>query len=71
MGHKSILTFALGGECSSPPPSKLFEEVWFGCFHRLCLVVPCTVRTEEKAKVVAAVWGTELIKFLAALVFLH
>ena len=23
--------------------------------------------TEEKAKVVAAVWGTELIKFLAAL----
>ena len=26
------------------------------------------IYTEEKAKVVAAVWGTELIKFLAALV---
>ena len=25
------------------------------------------INTEEKAKVVAAVWGTEMIKFLAAL----
>ena len=25
------------------------------------------IKTEEKAKVVAAVWGTELIQFLAAL----
>ena len=25
------------------------------------------INTEEKAKVVAAVWGTEFIKFLAAL----
>ena len=29
------------------------------------------IKTEEKAKVVAAVWGTELIQFLAALAFLH
>ena len=27
------------------------------------------IKTEEKAKVVAAVWGTELLQFLAALVF--
>ena len=27
--------------------------------------------TEEKAKVVAAAWGTELIQFLAALAILH
>ena len=29
------------------------------------------INTEEKATVVAAVWGTELIKFLAALAILH
>ena len=29
------------------------------------------IRTEEKAKVVAAVWGTECIQFLAALAILH
>ena len=29
------------------------------------------IMTEEKAKVVAAVWGTELIQFLAALAILH
>ena len=29
------------------------------------------VNTEEKVKVVAAVWGTELIKFLATLAILH
>ena len=29
------------------------------------------INTEEKAKVVAAVWGTELIQFLAALAILH
>ena len=27
--------------------------------------------TEEKAKVVTAVWGTELIQFLAALAIFH
>ena len=27
------------------------------------------IKTEEEAKVVAAVWGTELIKFIAALAF--
>ena len=28
------------------------------------------IKTEEKTKVVAAVWGTELVKFLAALYIL-
>ena len=29
------------------------------------------IKTEEKAKVVAAVWGTECILFLAVLAFIH
>ena len=29
------------------------------------------IMTEEKAKLVAAAWGTELIQFLAALAILH
>ena len=29
------------------------------------------MKTEEKAKVVAAVWGTEMIQFLAALAIFH
>ena len=29
------------------------------------------INTEEKAKVVAAVWGTDIIKFLAALAIVH
>ena len=29
------------------------------------------IKTEEKAKVVAVVWGTELIQFLAALAILQ
>ena len=29
------------------------------------------MKTEAKAKVVAAVWGTEFIQFLAALVIVH
>ena len=29
------------------------------------------IKTEDKAKVVAAVWGTELLPFLAALAILH
>ena len=42
------------------------------------LLVYCTqcthrrrIYTEEKAKVVAAVWGTEVIQFLDALAILH
>ena len=31
----------------------------------------CTIYTEEKAKVVAAVWGTEFIKFFTTLAILH
>ena len=42
-----------------------------GTFHRL---VWCShrrrIKTEKKAKVVAAVWGTELIKSIAALAIL-
>ena len=43
---------------------------------RLCTIVLCVghrrrINTEEKAKVVAAVWGTKFIKFLAALAVLH
>ena len=34
-------------------------------FHRI------RIYTEEKAKLVAAVWGTEFIQCLAALVILH
>ena len=30
-----------------------------------------TVKTEEKAKVIAAVWGTKLIQFLAASAIFH
>ena len=37
----------------------------FCCRHRR------RINTEEKAKVVAAVWGTEFIQFLAALAILH
>ena len=29
------------------------------------------IKTEEKAKVIAAVWGKELIQFLAALAIFH
>ena len=29
------------------------------------------IKTEEKAKVVAAVWGTGFIQFLAALAIMH
>ena len=29
------------------------------------------IKTEEKAKIIAAVWGTEWIQFLAALAILH
>ena len=29
------------------------------------------IKTEEKAKVVAVVWGTEVIQFLASLAILH
>ena len=29
------------------------------------------IKKEDKGKVVAAVWGTELIQFLAALAILH
>ena len=37
----------------------------------LCSVHRRRIYTEDKAKVVAASWGTELLKFLAALAILH
>ena len=46
--------------------------------HNLLTKPLCTVvhhrrriKTEEKAKVVVAVWGTELIQFIAALALFH
>ena len=37
------------------------------CSHRDTIEHRRKIYTEEKSKVVAAVWGTELIQFLAAL----
>ena len=37
----------------------------------VCLSQGRRIKTEEKEKVVASVWGEELIKFLAALAILH
>ena len=42
-------------------PRETFEPL----YHRR------RIKTDEKAKVVAAVWGTELIQFLAALATFH
>ena len=42
-----------------------FYKLSFGQIHRR------RIKTEEWAKVVAAAWGTELIKFLAVLPILH
>ena len=36
-----------------------------------CLEHRIRIKTEEKAKVVASVWGAEFTQFLAAQVFLH
>ena len=36
-----------------------------------CSISSQRIRTEEKAKVVAAVWRTEFIQFLARLAVLH
>ena len=51
------------------------------CLPFFCPVLPCSlspflaqkkmINKEEKAKVVAAAWGTELTQFLAALAILH
>ena len=49
-------------KCGSKPG---FYKLSFGQIHRR------RIKTEEWAKVVAAAWGTELIKFLAVLPILH
>ena len=36
-----------------------------------CVGLRRRIKKEDKGKVVAAVWGTELIQFLAALAILH
>ena len=41
------------------------QPAWLEGTHRR------RIKTEEKAKVAAAAWGTELIKFFAALAILH
>ena len=41
------------------------HRVYYTAFHRR------RIKTDGKAKVVAAFWGTELIQFLAALAVLH
>ena len=43
----------------------------FHCIFSMCDRHRRGIDTEEKAMVVAAVWGTEWIKFLAALDILH
>ena len=43
--------------------SQLFTMIYY--FHRR------RIKTEEKAKVIPAAWGTELIQFLAALAIWH
>ena len=53
-----------------PPPPRAEEG-----YTRVTSVIQCKhrrrIKTEEKVKVVAAVWGTEFIQFLAAIAILH
>ena len=60
-----------GNQFSPLPPPPRAEEG----YTRVTSVIQCKhrrrIKTEEKVKVVAAVWGTELIKFLAVLTILH
>ena len=44
------------------------KELLFMCMYA---IIFGRIYTEEKAKVVAAAWGTELLQFLAALAILH
>ena len=58
-------------------PTKCKDVPWLPSFHWLGLVIGLGVghgrriNTEEMAKFVAAVWGTEFIQFLAAHAILH
>ena len=68
------------GSCSAPsvpgPAKTTFTSSWLPVSMQLTsfsvLFLPAShrrrINTEEKAKVVAAVWGIELIQFLAGLV---
>ena len=46
-------------------------EPWDHCLTTLELKHRRRIKTEERAKVVTAVWGTELLQFLAALAIFH
>ena len=53
---------------SGPPDHPFFKASIpsiLCCFHRR------RINTDEKAKVVAAAWGIELIQFIAALAVFH
>ena len=58
-GHRKAWP-AAGEEVHSGRRHNLIKRIILHTFHRK------RIYTEEKAKVVAAVWGTELIHFLAA-----
>ena len=59
-----------GDSCAqSEVPSEQHSQArrgnrWLGAYKR-------RIRTDEKAKVVAAVWGAEFSQFVAALAILH
>ena len=48
-----------------------YEPAWDHCLTTLELKHRRRIKTEERAKVVTAVWGTELLQFLAALAIFH
>ena len=54
---------AVTGVGAASPPFSYVPQILVHNIRR--------IYTEEKAKVVAAVWGTEFIRFLAALAILH
>ena len=47
-----------------PPPGGEIWKSWAGIRKK-------RIKTQEKTKVVAPVWGSEFIQFLAALAILH
>ena len=46
-------------------------QIKYCCYGVVCWGHRRRINTEEKAKVVAAVWGTEFLQFLAALAVFH
>ena len=56
-----------GGSCQVPPPPPGQNPPPLILFSHLSIHHGRRIYTEEKAKVVAAAWGTEFIQFLAVL----